>query len=132
MTALATGAGNFAAFFPSEYVRQEPRVRTGELVVQRGIRSRLPLLLWRIESARTRLRATSAITVHVRSENDFVFAENESLAIFAHGRTADEALEDFQEHVAHFFEYYSRLRTDQVIGDAIRLKELFAGLFVKE
>ena len=132
MSTLAVGTDNFLAFSPAMSKPKELRIRTGERFVQDKIRSQLPLLLWRVEAAGTRLRVLTPITIRVRFEDNLVFAENETLRIFAHGNTQDEAMEQFQQHVVHSQRSYAGLRDDQVLGDAIRLRRLFAELFVEE
>lgn len=131
MSALATHVSGLVAYLPSRYQEQEPRTRTGDLVVQPEdqIRTELPLVLWQIAASGVRLRAASPVTVRIRSEGKFVFTENETLRVFAHGETLDEALEQFQDHVVHFFESYSKLSNDQVIGEGARLKQVFEASF---
>jgi hypothetical protein len=103
------------------------RIKTGDFIerLEDQMRSKMPLVLWQVISGGTRLQARSPITVRTRSEGDFVFAENETLRTFAYGRTLEEALEQFEDHVVHFYEYYASLGDDQVVGEGARLKNLF-------
>lgn len=132
MSAIAVGSFDLIANFPSQYQRQELRIETGDLLVRTGrekIESQMPLVLWQVKSSGTQLRATAALTIRVRSEGNFVFAENETLRVFAHGQSLDEALEQFQDHVVHFYESYLKLGNDQVIGEGARLKQVFEASF---
>jgi hypothetical protein len=132
MSVLAAGLPDLVADFPLNFQKQELRIETGDLVVrtrQDQMRSQMPLVLWRVTSAGIQLRATSPITVRVRSEGEFVFAENETLRIFAHGRTPEQALEQFEDHVVHFYESYANLGSDEVVGEGARLKQVFADSF---
>lgn len=108
----------------------ELRDETGDLVVSASPPSaKSPTVLWSIQSDDHRLRATKAVTVHLRREGLYWFAENESLRVFAHGSTQAEALSEFQEHVAYFHQYFQRLTADEVVGEGARLKRLFADSF---
>jgi hypothetical protein len=124
----------FVSDFPSTggYKRADPQIKTGDMVVELSSRPRLaPSVLWDIRSGPVRLRAARPITVHLRAEGLYWFAENETLRVFAHGVTVEDALTDFKEHVAYFHAYYEKLRANQVIGEAERLKQVFASSFVR-
>lgn len=132
MSLLAAGLPDLVPEFPQNFQKQALRIETGDLVVrtrQDQIRSQMPLVLWRVTSAGIQLRATSPIIIRFRSEGEFVFAENETLRIFAHGQTSEQALEQFEDHVVHFFESYANLGSDQVVGEGARLKQVFAASF---
>lgn len=129
MSVLTAGLQDLVEAFP-----QGLRIETGDLVVrtrhdQMPSQSQMPLVLWRVASAGIRLHASLPITVRVHSEGEFVFAENETLRVFAHGRTPEEALEQFEDHVVHFYESYANLESDQVVGEGARLKQIFATSF---
>lgn len=116
----------------SKYKQVSPCVVTGDLVVNSPKPSAFgPTVLWDIHAGSLRLHATKPVTVHLRSEGAYWFAENETLRVFAYGATVEEALEDFQEHVVYFHSYYKSLRADQVIGEGERLKQLFDSSFVR-
>lgn len=134
MSVLAANLPDLVPVFPLNFQKQELRIKTGDFIgrSEEQMRSKMPLVLWQVSSGGIRLRATSPITVRVRSEGDFVFAENEALGTFAYGRTHEEALEHFEDHVVHFYETYVNLREDQVVGEGARLKNLFETSFHRE
>ena len=127
-----------SSWFVSDYQsavgfkRAEPRIETGDMVVEQSSHPTLaPTVLWDIRSGQVRLRAAKPVTVHLRVEGAYWFAENETLRVFAHGVTVEEALQDFQEHVAYFHSHYEKLRPNQVVGEGARLKQVFANSFVR-
>lgn len=88
--------------------------------------------IWSLKKESITLRAVKPIVVRLRFEDNFYFAENSTLVICGTGLTSQEAIADFGLHVVHFHEYYRDLSVDLLTGDAIRLKQLFANLFVEE
>ena len=134
MTLAMTIPSGLLTRFPTEtgYQQVDLRVETGDWIVSATRPSTFgPTVLWDIHAGSLRLHAAKPITVHIRSEGAYWFAENETLRVFAHGATVEEALQEFQEHVAYFHGYYEKLRTNQVIGEGARLKQLFASSFVR-
>ncbi|HKQ49703.1 MAG TPA: hypothetical protein VJZ71_16640 [Phycisphaerae bacterium] len=112
--------------------RPDPPTETGYMVVEQSSHPTLaPTVLWDIQSGPVRLRAARPVTVHLRVDGAYWFAENETLRVFAHGVTVEEALQDFQEHVAYFYSHYEKLRPNQVVGEGARLKQVFANSFVR-
>jgi hypothetical protein len=112
------------------YALADPSIKTGDLMESPTSReTSLPTVLWEIRADKVRLRAVTPIKVEVRMEGRFWFAENETLRVFAHGLTQAVALAEFHEHLVYFYSYYAKLRMDQVIGEATRLKELYAKTF---
>jgi hypothetical protein len=72
------------------------------------------------------------LLVQVYTDEGFVFARNVSLSICGTGQSLEEAMADFSLHAIHFYEYYKALPASKLMGDAIKLKRLFADLFVEE
>jgi len=58
-----------------------------------------------------------------------VYAESERLHIFASGKSVDAAMEDFSCQLAHFFEHYTNLAGDEVVGMAAQLREIYLAEF---
>jgi len=44
----------------------------------------------------------------------------------------ESALQDLCLHITHFFEYYKKFDKSELIGDALRLKELYQNLLIEE
>ncbi len=88
--------------------------------------------MWRLRSMTKRFYAPIPIAVKVYRDEDFFFAENENLVVCGTGYTPQEALQDLELHITHFFEYYKNLDNSQVAGDALRLKILYKNLLIEE
>ncbi len=77
-------------------------------------------------------RVRQPIKVCIYRDGEFYFAENETLVLYGVGKSVMEAIEDFRQHVVHFWTYYNNLTWKQVSGDAVRLKRIYANLLVEE
>jgi len=119
---------------PDMYRSERPFVETESVagssaeILGPGLFNSVPI--WIIKSAETELRAKKAIGIRIRKDGDYYFAANDTLAIEGTGTTASEAVADFCVHVTHFHSYYRDLSPDRVMGEAARLKEVFAALFI--
>jgi hypothetical protein len=89
-------------------------------------------VLFAVHTEDTTYRAAKPIQVHVYRDDDIFVAENEVLLVTGTGESAWEAVEDLELNIVHFWKYYSGLDECQVMGDAKRLKSLYAGLLEKE
>ena len=65
--------------------------------------------LWRLQSKTKRFYTPIPIAVKAYRDEDFFFAENENLAVCGTGDTPQDALQDLELHITHFFEYYKNL-----------------------
>jgi hypothetical protein len=72
------------------------------------------------------------ISLNVYKDEKYFFAENKTLNICGTGETSDEAVKDAKIHISHFYEYYKKLEQDKLMGDALRLKELYKDLLIKK
>ena len=54
--------------------------------------------------------------------------ENDTLRIYAHGETIEEAAADYASQLKHFSSYYKGLREDQLTRKGRELKRLFASV----
>ncbi|MBU4293125.1 MAG: hypothetical protein KJ770_03630 [Actinobacteria bacterium] len=88
--------------------------------------------LWRLQSKTKRFYTPIPIAVKAYRDEDFFFAENENLAVCGTGDTPQDALQDLELHITHFFEYYENLDNSQLAGDALRLKNLYKNLLIEE
>lgn len=71
------------------------------------------------------------IGINVTQDGAWFFAENEALNVVGTGGSLEEAVLDLEHHIVHFWQYYRSLEDSQVIGDAIRLKNIFSNLLAK-
>lgn len=88
--------------------------------------------LWSVTSKTKRYSASKPIKVHIYSEDNLFFAENETLVVVGTGSSPTEAIDDLCKHIIHFYQYYKRLTIDKLTGDAIRLKKVYETLFVEQ
>jgi hypothetical protein len=88
--------------------------------------------IWHVRRRQRCFQLVQPLMVRVRQDEDFFFAENETLRIVGTGTNPQEALVDFSMHLMHFHQYYTRISADQLTGEAKRLKELFQSIFVEE
>lgn len=72
------------------------------------------------------------ISVKVSREDDLFFAENETLRLYGSGSTHLEAIEDFCKHLMYFFEHYKNTPDSKLMGESLKLKELYKDLFLEE
>ncbi len=70
-------------------------------------------------------------TVKIYQDEVLFFAENENLNVCGTGETSQEALADLRLHILHFYKYYRELDKEQLVGDAVRLKELYHNLLIE-
>jgi hypothetical protein len=91
-----------------------------------------PAPLMRLQENTRKFHTPKPILVTIYQDEDLFFAENENLVICGTGHTPQEALKDLGQHIIHFFEYYKNLDKSKLIGDALRLKELYQDLLIEE
>lgn len=70
----------------------------------------------------------TALKLTVGWETGIFAIECDVLKIIAHGDTLALALHDFADQVRYFTDHYMGLPNNKCIGDAARLKRLYAGL----
>lgn len=100
--------------------------------VFRQIRKYQPAPLLKIYTKTKKYYTPKPITVIISHDEGFFFAENDNLDVCGTGDTPVEALNDLCLHIIHFFEHYKKLDKSKLIGDALRLKELYKNLLVEE
>jgi thioredoxin reductase len=71
------------------------------------------------------------ISINIYCDDDLDFAENENLAVCGTGNNIEDAIENLKKHIVHFYEYYRKMDEDKLIGEALRLKDLYADLFIE-
>lgn len=113
----------------------QPRIRTGDWLDEsrrslRGTVRSAPI--WHVRQQQRCLRLAQPLMVRVRQDEDFFFAENETLRIVGTGTNTEEALVDFSMHLMHFHQYYTKISAGQLTGEAKELKRLYQRIFVEE
>jgi hypothetical protein len=72
------------------------------------------------------------ITVTIAKEDNLYFVENEALMLYGCGESYQEAIEDLAVDILHFWQYYRNLSSNDVIGTAVKLKEIYDSLTIEE
>lgn len=75
------------------------------------------------------VRPAIPVGIRLRQEEDLFFAENDSLSIYAHGQSPEEAISDFKSTAAFFAHEYRATPADGVIGLAVQLRDNFLKAF---
>ncbi len=91
-----------------------------------------PAPIMRLQENSRKFSTAKPILVNVYQDEDLFFAENENLVVCGTGHTPQEALKDLCQHIMYFFEYYKNLDESNLIGDALKLKELYQDLLIEE
>ena len=123
------------AYFPDEYKGASPFVGTAAQSIQAesyfysGQFHTAPLMEFR--GAQKSYVTSKPILIKVYKEGDIFFAENESLVLSGSGVSREEAVLDFVKHVDYFFNFYKRQNVNNLMGDALRLKQIYADLLVE-
>lgn len=126
-----------AEYIPENYTRfGDSMVVTSPEINPKEVFSRQrryqPAPIMRLQENSRKFYATKPILVKIYQDEDLFFAENENLVVCGSGHTPQEALQDLLLHIIHFFEYYKNLDKSELIGDALRLKELYQNLLIEE
>ena len=88
--------------------------------------------IWHVWQEQRCFRLVRPLLVRVRQDEDFFFAENDTLRLVGTGSNPREALADFCMHLVHFHQYYTRIPASQLTEEAKRLKQIFQSIFVEE
>lgn len=88
--------------------------------------------IWHVRQEQRCFRLVRPLLVRVRQDEDFFFAENDTLCLVGTGSNPREALADFCVHLVHFHQYYTRIPASQLTEEAKRLKQVFQRIFVEE
>lgn len=87
---------------------------------------------WLFVANGVRLVTAKPVQVEVREEGDVYSAECPGLHVYASGSTSEQALDDLDQQVVHFYRMYSRLNENDVTGLAARLRGLYLKFFIAE
>ncbi len=86
--------------------------------------SNLPLFAINVGGSTYRL--VRPISVRIYRDQEWVFAENETLNLIGTGSNLLEAVNDLQEHIIHFWNYYSQIPDESLTIDALQLKRIYS------
>ncbi len=87
-----------------------------------------PVPIWFVGSGSQRRKLTRPLAFRLSYDEGLYFAENETLAINAHGTSAHAAVIDAMEQVLYFYDYYGKLNDEDVIGPAVKLRKIYSTL----
>ena len=99
---------------------------------QQVFKNKKTIYIYRLFKENKRYLANKPIAVKVYQDEDLFFTENENLNVCGTGETSQEALADLYLHILHFYNYYREIDEERLMGDAVRLKELYHGLLIEE
>jgi len=88
--------------------------------------------IWHVRQKQRCFWLVRPLLVRVRQDEDYFFAENDTLRLMGTGTKPEEALDDFFMHLVHFHQYYMQVSAKQLTGEAKQLKQLFQSIFVEE
>ena len=99
------------------------------ILVARLSWANFPTLVWRFQKGRKVIYAVRPVKVNISRGESLYFAENEKLGIFVTGESPQEANRAFEEEVVHFYDHYKSLSSEEVTGEAQKLKGLYSRWF---
>lgn len=108
-----------------------PYISVASVEAPRGSVQRSPM--WHFVANGQRVYCRRPVEVEIREDEEgSVIAACERLHVFASGATYDEAVESLSEQVVHFCNEYLSLSADDVIGQAVEIRELYHRYFEVE
>lgn len=99
---------------------------------QQVFKNKKTIYIYRLFKKNKRYLTNKPIAVKIYQDEGLFFTENENLNVCGTGETSQEALADLYLHILHFYNYYREIDEERLIGDAVRLKELYHGLLIEE
>lgn len=88
-----------------------------------------PLMEFRAEQRAYILSKPLLVKIH--REDDVFLAENDTLSLHGIGTSKEEALADLIKHLEYFHNFYRQQSESNLIGNGLRLKKIYADLFVE-
>ena len=98
---------------------------------QQVFKNKKTVYIYRLSKENKQYIISNPIAVKIYQDEALFFAENENLNVCGTGETSQEALADLHLHILHFYEYYRKIDKEQLVGDAVRLKELYHNLLIE-
>ncbi len=123
---------------PINFQRIAPReIQTAESIdpidiINKSTKGSGNIFLFKIVFDDREFNTLKPISVNTYCDGNLCFAENDNLAVYGNGNSLDDAINDLRKHIVHFYEYYKNMDQDDLFGEALRLKELYSGLFKEE
>ena len=99
---------------------------------QQVFKNKKTIYIYMLFKKNKRYLTNKPIAVKIYQDEGLFFTENENLNVCGTGETSQEALADLYLHILHFYNYYREIDEERLIGDAVRLKELYYGLLIEE
>jgi hypothetical protein len=125
----------FSRLTPNEFNEIIPAETAAEIIDAREMfQNKLieSIPVWRFKDDDLSLKANKAISIYVCRVLNHYCAENESLNIYAVGESYAAAIEAFKHHLIYLYQHYKSLSSDDVTGEAERLKQSYNDLFVED
>ncbi len=72
------------------------------------------------------------VMIEITLEDGVFYATNETLNIDAEGNSIANVILDFSRHIIYFYSYYANKNEAGVMGNAVRLKEVYDSHFYIE
>ncbi|MBI2119170.1 MAG: hypothetical protein HYT97_06040 [Elusimicrobia bacterium] len=91
-----------------------------------------PLPVWRVYTASKIYETQKPISIKLRRDGEFFFAENEQLCVIGTGESPDEAVNDLCIHIVHFYNHYNKLSDKDLTVEAKQLKNIYKNIFIKK
>lgn len=121
-------------FIPEHFKKDMPSVLTGSGIEVRPASldfSYIKIPFWQFSTKSDVIISTKPVSVKIWKGESLFFAENENLCVFATGDNKAGAIASFCEQLVHFYRHYTKLRDDQVTGEAFRLRKIYKSVFRK-
>jgi len=85
--------------------------------------------VWVFVADSRRIFCHRGVEIEISEEDSAVQISCEGLHVFASGSSYNEAMESLHEQVVHFYDEYTRLAEDEVIGRAVEIRDLYCKYF---
>ena len=118
---FAQSGWRFRSPMQSNVVVGEPRV---------GNTVKVPI--WIFSADGERISCDRPVQVELRTEDDGCYASCERLHVHSFGKSLRECLDDLNRQVVFFYNDYSMLSDDEVVGLAAQLRELYNNHFSRQ
>ena len=107
-------------------------VMNADLVSEPKISNAVTVPMWIFSADEDVVLCDRAVQVEIRSEGDSFFASSDRLHIYSQGKFHEECLREFNRQVVYFFNDYSAIDEDDVVGLAKELRSLFLNHFSRQ
>jgi hypothetical protein len=115
-----------------EIVETAPEIQNDPIHDNKVIRQIKFRPIFRIYSGRKKFKLTKTILVKIYRDEDIFFVESEKLLLYGTGDNTEEAIQDFNLHIIHFYEYYKNIDPNKLTKKALKLKKFYTNLLIEE